>query len=476
MTEQPNILLLMTDQHRGDCLSIDGHPYLQTPYIDHLAASGFRFRNGYTACPVCVPARRTLMTGKTPEGHGVFMNYHTWLDGPTLPEVLGEAGYQTHLVGKLHLWPLRKMYGFQSADWADSPHDENDDYHAFLREKGATMPLAGVSHGANYNGWVARPWHLPEELHFTNWCADKAMQFLARRDPTRPFFLKVSFHQPHEPCTPPQAYWDRYMAMDIPAPPVGEWARVYDEPNIGQTVTSWRTALPPALQKQYQVGYYGTINHIDDQIGRLLVRVPKNTIILFISDHGEMLGEHQWIRKRTPYEGSARIPYIINLPDGFGIEQGRVLDAPVELMDIMPTLLDAVDVDIPDSVEGSSLLPLLRGEAGPPREYLHGECCAVPEMDGGMQYLTDGRRKYALFPGRLEEQYFDLEKDPGEMVNLIDDPSYGSEIDVWRKRLKERLKDRPERFVENGEFRQTDGSTPPCLPGMEKERFLDRLR
>ena len=118
MTKKPNILLLVTDQQRGDCLGVDGHPVLQTPYLDQIASRGIRFRRGYSACPVCVAARRTLMTGQKASSHGVFMNHHVPLSGPTLPGELAKAGYQTYLVGKLHLSPPRKLYGFCSSDWA----------------------------------------------------------------------------------------------------------------------------------------------------------------------------------------------------------------------------------------------------------------------------------------------------------------------------------------------------------------------
>ena len=117
---RPNIVLFMTDEQRGDCPGIGGHPVLQTPYLDELAATGARFRHAYSECPVCVPARRTLMSGRKPASHGVLMNAGGLLDGPTLPGELSRAGYQTHLVGKLHLSPLRKLYGFHSSAWADS--------------------------------------------------------------------------------------------------------------------------------------------------------------------------------------------------------------------------------------------------------------------------------------------------------------------------------------------------------------------
>ena len=241
--------------------------------------------------------------------------------------------------------------------------------------------MPGVAHGANGNGRVARPWHLEERLHFTNWVTDCAMEFLDRRDPTRPFLLNVSYHQPHEPCTPPQAYWDRYIDAELPEPPVGEWARVFDGPNLGQPVASWRTQLTEAQQRQYQAGHYGCINHIDDQIGRLLMVMPRNTIVCFVSDHGEMLGDHQWIRKRTPYEGCARVPFLVRFPDGFGVDPAQVRSEPVELMDVMPTLLEAAGVPALDGVDGALAVT---GCDAPP-------CLPGYEKEGHLARLRDDR-------------------------------------------------------------------------------------
>jgi len=467
---RPNILLLMTDQHRGDCLGIEGHPVLQTPNLDHIAASGTRFSRAYTACPVCIPARRTLMTGRKPVSHGVFMNYHTRLDGPTLPGELAKAGYQTHLVGKLHLWPHRKRYGFQSAEWSDSAKPDADtDYHRFLSREGINWPRAARAHGMNGNGWDVRPWHLDERFHFSNWCADMAIDFLERRDPTCPFFLKVSFVQPHQPLTPPRCYYDRYLAMDIPGPYVGDWARIFNGPQRGLPVASWRTALEPQLMKQYRAAYYASINHIDSQVGRILETLPRNTIILFLSDHGEMLGDHQWIRKRNAYEPSARIPMLVRLPESMGVTQGRADDHLVELMDVMPTLLEAAGAPVPDTVDGQSLLPLLRGSAGDWREYLHGECAEVPTAGSGMQYVTDGKCKYVWLPGAGEEHYFDLQHDPNEMVDLADDPARAEETARWRDVLVRELVGRPEGFTNGKQLEELDGPTPFCLPGYENE-------
>ena len=461
-TERPNILLLVTDQQRGDALGIEDHPVLQTPYLDALGTAGTRFRHAYSATPVCMPARRTLMSGQCAASHGVFMNYTAPLEGPTLPGELSRAGYQTHLVGKLHLSPPRELYGFDSSDWADSPtpHPAYDDYERFLVEAGITTPGAGLAHGTSVNGYTARPFHLDERYHFTNWCANRALSFLDRRDPTTPFFLKVSFHQPHQPLTPRQPYWDRHMGLDLPPPPVGDWARLYDRPQRGLPVNAWRVCLTPEVQRQMQAGYYGCINHIDDQIGRILAAIPPNTVIMFVSDHGEMLRQHQWIRKRSGYEGSARVPFLLRTPARMNLGRGQVLDQPVELMDVMPTLLDLAGVPIPEEVDGSSVLPLLRGETSW-REYVHGECSRLETLDSGTQFLTDGTRKYIWYPGPGKEQFFDLETDPDEMVDLaLDRPA---EVAIWRERIIRQLADRPEGFVEVATL--AGPPRPACLVG-----------
>lgn len=465
--QRPNILLIMTDQQRWDALGLEGHPVLTTPNLDALGARGIHFTHAHSACPVCIPARRTFLTGRSAAAHGVFCNYHTHLPFPTLPGELSRAGYQTHLVGKLHMHPFRKLCGFMSADMADQPVREGSDgdYGLWLRRHFPDFPQVGQAHGCDQNGWFARPWHLDQRFHFTNWCVDRAIDFLSRRDPTTPFFLNVSFHQPHQPCCPPQYYWDRYMAMDLPEPYVGDWARVYEDPPRGLTIPSWITKLTPQAMKEFRAGYYGTISHIDEQIGRLLKVLPGNTAILFVSDHGEMLGDHQRIRKQEAFEPSVRVPFLLNLPKSMGISQQRQIEDLVELRDIMPTLLELAGVNIPDGVDGVSLLPRLRDETGPIREFLHGECSSAgrPEPTG-MQFITTGKRKYIYYPRTGLERFFNLENDPRELLNQIDNSDYAEEIRWCRERLTEQLAGRPEGFVRDGTLQPLGHQPPSCLP------------
>ncbi|GAB4452007.1 MAG: arylsulfatase [Armatimonadaceae bacterium] len=460
----PNILLLMTDQQRGDCLGIENTCPVQTPYLDELAMNGIRFNRAYSACPVCVPARRTLMTGQRPRTHGLLTNGWSPLAAPTLPHVLAEQGYHTHLVGKLHFQPARALFGFHSADWADGPWQDGtveNDYFRYLRQHGIDAHEA-TAHGMSQNGYPVRPWHLDEKFHFSNWCTTRALDFLERRDPTRPFFLKVSYLHPHQPLTPPRDYFERYLREELPEPYVGDWARLSDEPMSALPVDAWRIALRPGPMRELRAAYYASVNHVDNQIGRILRRIPKNTVVLFCSDHGEMLGDHQWLRKRTPYEPSARIPMLLRLPESLaerrGIAQGQTVSAPVELMDVMPTLLDAVGVEAPSTVEGSSLLSLVSERASVPwREYLHGECAQIPTMNGGMHYLTDGKRKYIWYPGVNQEQFFNLENDPQEMVDLTQSPAHEGEVIFWRTRLSRELRSN---FLEKPLRPVTDSSLP----------------
>lgn len=468
--ERPNILLIMTDQQRGDCLGIEGS-VVETPYLDNIAKDGFHFTSAFSACPVCIPARRTLMTGKKASSHGVFCNYPTRLEGTTLPEALSKAGYQTHLVGKLHLHPFRKLYGFMSADMADNPvrEDSDGDYGIWLRRHFPDIPQVGQAHGCDQNGWVSRPWHLDERYHFTNWTTDKAIEFLDRKDPTTPFFLKVSYHQPHQPCCPPQYFWDKYMSREIDEPFVGDWANYYEEAQIGHPVSSWITKIPKAQMRQYRAGYYGCVEHIDNQIGRLLKRVPKNTVIMFISDHGEMLGDHQWLRKQNAYEPSIRVPMLIQLPKEMKIEQKKKINELAEIMDVMPTLLDIAGVEIPESVDGKSLLPYLKGEATTPlRDYIHGECSSRGDAPfsppTGQQFIRDKNYKYIWYPATGEEHFFDIKNDPKEMKNLSNTPEFAETIEEYRRILVGELKERVEGFVQDGKLKALGVAPPPTLP------------
>jgi len=428
------------------------------------------------------------MTGQRPSTHGCLGNYETWLRGTTLPQALRDGGYQTQLCGKLHLWPLRKSYGFEGMDLSDGPgagREEGDsDYIRFLRREGVGGIRQQMAHGVEGESCRVRAWHMDERYHVANWATECAIDFLERREPTRPFFLNLSYLHPHPPITPPRFYYDRYDQMDLPEPDVGEWAKLFEEPQLGRPCNEPRQLLSKQSMHQYRAAYYAAINHIDDQIQRLFNALGNtqyvdldNTMVIFASDHGDMLGDHQWHRKSVPYQASVRVPLLVRLPKKYQGQQERVVDRPVELMDIMPTILDVAEISIPETVEGKSVLPLIKGE-NQWRDYVHGEIFDASACGSGMHYLTDGKRKYIWFPARAEEQYFDIEDDPNERVEVLGDAQYKAEIEVWRGRLIAELEGRPEGFVRDGQLARLSGPTAIHLPGAERgtSMFMDAVR
>ncbi|MEK6793457.1 MAG: sulfatase-like hydrolase/transferase [Spirochaetota bacterium] len=451
MKKRPNIVLVMTDQHRGDCLSVNGHPHLMTPVLDYLAADGVRFTRAYSECPTCVPARRCVMTGQTPFTNGVVgfalgEPIHTTL---TLPEVFRRAGYQTASVGRsMHQSPTYARYGFEIVN--DDPFAEvYSEFNHVWRLSGRGKNFQSWPHvaaaGITGNGFRARPWNHEERFHETNWSTAKAVEFLDRRDRDVPFFLYVGFVAPHPPLLPPQAYYDRYIRMQLDEPVVGDWADLNaPEAGGGAWPDGDRIKLSGRFNQECRAGYYGLINHVDDQLSLLFERLrneKEDTYIIFTSDHGEMLGDHHCFRKYVPYEGSVHIPMIINGP---GLPRGMVAREAVCLMDILPTFCDLAGIDVPEGVEGMSMLKCF-GHERQSRQYIHGEHSWENEQ-GGHHFLTDGRRKYIWFTRSGREQFFDLEQDPHELHDAIADERYRDEVDGWRKHLIRLLQNRPEGF------------------------------
>jgi len=446
MSERPNILLIMTDQQRGDCLSIEDHPVLLTPNMDGIAGSGVRFTRCYTTCPTCIAARRSLLSGQYPDTHGMvgYRDGVEWDAPPTLPGVLREAGYHTYLVGRsMHQHPARKRYGFDHMVL----HGWDSDYGEWLRRNSVETAGGTYGTGVMHNDWTAHPWHLEEALHPTNWTVNEALEFLQKRDPSGPFFLAVSFLAPHPPLTPPAFYMERYLRMEPVAPFMGDWASPPPNGGRGLDIGGRQVDLQGEALRSARAGYYGLINHIDDQIRRLLSpvngifpRTDNNTIVLYTSDHGEMLGDHYMWHKLQGYEPAARIPLLIRAPERYGLQTGRVVSEPVSLEDVMPTLLEMAGVKIPETVEGRSLLPLLRGENPSWRDYLHIQHAPLHHT------LTDGRQKYIWFVADGREQFFNLEEDPHECHDLAGAAEFAEVIGKWRQVLIEKLADRPEGF------------------------------
>ena len=470
MVDRPNILFIMTDQHRGDCLGADpaspvdtdGRSLIHTPNIDSFVGDGVLFSRAYTPAPSSIPARRCLLTGQTPfENDCTGWKTTPWEFEHTLPGELSKAGYQTKLTGKIHSIPNRNACGFQSMDQHEGLFTFPDDDYTQWMERESDGKFDEMSHGLGRNSWDPRPWHLPEHYHPTNWTTNRALEFLDDRDPTRPFFLNLSYVRPHTPFDPPQAYWDMYCDREIPGPYRGDWAdEIYgDKIPEYPAIDAWVADLPPTIERRARIGYYGLITHVDHQIKRVLdhLRISgelENTFVLFCADHGEMLGDHYLWRKSYAYEGSTRVPMVMRLPEMMAGERGRIINRPVGLEDVMPTLLSVAGADVPDTVFGRNLLNLVADpDRDDWREFYHGE--HAPEVyhpENTMQFVVDERMKYVWNPVTGRELLFDLIDDPGETVDLAADGDHDETLKAYRKKLTTHLADRPEGFVVDGEL------------------------
>ena len=462
MTDRPNVVMIMADQWRGDCLSVAGHPDVRTPFLDRLAQRGARFRYAYSATPTCTPARASLMTGLRPASHGRvgFEDHIPWDYPTTLAGEFTAAGYQTQAVGKMHFSPERAQVGFQnvilhsplgiirSTRQAGRDPDDVDDYLPWLRQQ-LGRDATFFEHGVDSNSWVARPWDKPEYTHSTNWVAAQSADFLRRRDPSKPFLLFTSFNAPHPPYDPPAWAFEQYLSADLTPASVGDWSHLFDDRADRFNPTSPVGDIDSGMLHRARAGYYGHMTHVDQQINFLLEELwhrglRENTYICFVSDHGELLGDHHLFRKGMPYEGAARIPMLLSGP---GITPGTVVDDVVELGDVMPTLLDYAGIEVPAVVEGRSARELLDGDRSSWRDYLHGEHVSLGQS---FQFLTDGREKYIWMSESGTEQLFDLTVDPQELHDLAADPAAANRLSHWRARLVTELADRPEGFVSAG--------------------------
>ena len=288
----------------------------------------------------------------------------------------------------------------------------------------------------------------------------------------------TSFARPHSPYDPPAYHYEhnleRARAGMIPDAAVGDWARIHDVEGVARAdVNAWRGRRSDDEIRRARAGYAGLIHHIDDQIGRLLRvlrdrRLDDDTMIVFVSDHGDMLGDHHLWRKTYPYEGSAHVPMLVRLPAALRTDADvPTADEPVCLQDVVPTVLDVCAVDDPADIDGRSVLPLIRGESVTWRDVVHGEHSSCYDPSQEMQFLTDGRWKYVWFPrhapGTPQEQLFDLAVDPYERHDLAARAEYLADVRQWRSRLAEILAPRQAGLVDRDGLLVPQHERPPLV-------------
>ena len=454
MPTKPNVLLINTDHWSSPLLGAAGHPCILTPTLDTFCKNGVRFTNAYSEHPFCIPARRTLMTGASARAHGdrVFSPTMLMPDHlPTMAQTFRDAGYQAYAVGKIHVYPQRDRIGFDDVildDEGRSIYNVADDYDIYLGDIGHTGRQ--FDHGMGNNQYTYRAWHLPEATHPTNWTTRMMARMIKRRDPRRPAFWYLSYRHPHPPLVPLQAYLDVYRDIPIDEPFVGEWARDRGElPYNAQATQSRGDLYGAGAIIDARRAFYALCTHIEHQI-RIIIgtlreeSLTNDTIICFTSDHGDMLGNHGMWAKRVFYEYSAGIPMIlVGLPDDARVGNNRVDDRLVGLQDVMPTLLDLCGIEVPETVEGLSMVGDVK------REFLFGE---AGEDAHSSRMVHDGRHKLIYYPVGHYFQLFDLREDPHEMVDLFSDHAYADVLSRLTEVLEGQMYGSDEKWLEDGKL------------------------
>jgi choline-sulfatase len=460
-SRKPNILYLMTDQHRGDCIGCAGNKVIITPNLDSIAKDGVLFSNAYTSTPSCTPARTAILTGLSPWHHGM-LGYGRVADKYPfeLPGALRNAGYYLFGIGKMHWYPQRKLRGYHRILLDESGRAETpgfiSDYRHWFKEQAPDLNPDAT--GIGWNDYRAKAYVLPERLHPTKWTADRAVEFIEEYNRPEPFLLKVSFARPHSPYDPPKRFINMYREDDMPVPYIGDWAERYAEHKDPPKPGLWHGNLGIRQAKKSRRAYYGSVTFIDEQIGRILSALKKrnmydNTLIIVFSDHGDMLGDHHLWRKTYAYEGSAKIPMLLRWPKSMGLnnQRGKILPQPVELRDVLPTLLDAADVPVPAHIDGKSMLNLVRAKTKNWRPFIdmeHSMCYSKDHWNA----LTDGKFKYIYYAYDGREQLFELVDDPGELHDLAHESAHKNVLHEWRLNMVKHLSERGEQFVSNGKL------------------------
>lgn len=500
-SKRPNFILFMTDQHHADYLGCYGHPVLKTPHIDALAERGTRFENFQVASPVCMPNRASLMTGRMPSVHGVRHNGIPLSSNQvTFVELLRAAGYETALVGKSHLQnfvstppvlekknvnperdePPAELaqavrdqldgpeYGYEQPDfWSQEQPQIKLPFYGFNRVDLVTGHGDGV--GGDYVRWLAErepdaanligPKNqlahdyqcpqavrtaLPAELYPSSYIAERAKAFLSEHDDNSPFFLMVSFPDPHHPFNPPGEYWDRYRPEDMPVPEAYQRDDWTPPPHV-QAVFNSRTDGSALLNGMNSLGVSerearearaltcGMIALVDDAVGQVMAALEEaglaeDTVTLFTADHGDHLGEHKLLLKGAEqYRDITRVPFIWSDPS----VSARTSNALGSTLDISASILDRAGLEPYLGIQGQSLLPVINGKYGFKRnavfiQFDHQR--SHPGLGGPprVHSLVTEQWRLSVFHDASWGELYDLTNDPGEFENLWDAPAFAN--------------------------------------------------
>ena len=483
---RPNVLLLFTDQQRFDAMACAGNAELQTPNLDALAASGVRFSHACTPTPICVAARMTLAFGHR-------MSRHRWVDnnklpGPTpeLPSVmtlLHDAGYVTHCVGKTHF--RGRHYGFHRVETCEEIVQSvlEDDYVRYLWENRVRTRYQNGLRELLY--FQPQTNGIPVEHHKSTWVTNRSLAFLrdhARYNGRRPFFLMASWTAPHPPFAPCEPYDTLYDPDQMGLPvhterpirtlPAPAWA------HRGRLDGAHRD---PDRLRRLRALYYGMVTHVDQGIGEILdeldvLGLAEDTVVIFASDHGDMLGDHGLSQKNVPYEHSVRIPLLLRWPGR--TQAGRVSSHLVGLTDVLPTLIHGIGLEYPVSygpLPGESLVGSPGGGLATER---HAYVMDFGHGSGRWVAMRTSTLKYVYWFSGGHQELYDLVSDPWETRNLVnDEPELAAEF-RWRVMAWERLHGFPDSFDGDDLCSYKEPAPPPedyRVVRMGDNRWADNL-
>lgn len=452
--ERPNILLLFTDQQRSDTIGALGNPHMITPNLDALVRDGRAYTNAYSPNPICCPARHNLITGLPAKYHGIADNeFHARCNRslPTIAELLSDAGYHTRAIGKMHFQPARRNNGFDVREIMEEVPDflEDDDYLQYLKANGYgdVQNIHGVR---NLLYMLPQTSLIPEEHLGTKWVADRVLNYLDHKSKNRPYFLFAGWIAPHPPFNVPQRLADLYKDVDLPSPMEAKSALC----PMAEENKAWGDFPDPSYERKMRESYFAQITFIDEQVGRIIQRLKDlgeydNTLIIFSSDHGEMLSDLDCYQKFLPFDASSKVPLIVRFPKH--TKAGERRDEFVDLNDFLPTMLAVAEVAYPAEYElpGESLF------------------ASTPKKDRSIQYIEysrgsrrwvsvrDKKYKYVYYYGGGREELFDMTVADGEAYNLLEHQK-GAHEDV-RLSLREKLVKLEEKwglsgYIKDGDF------------------------
>jgi choline-sulfatase len=422
-TRQANLLFLCSDQHQAVASGCYGHHQVLTPHVDEIASEGVRFERAYCQSPVCVPSRGSIITGNYASRHGAkILNDPLPEDARTVAHFFGDQGYSTAAIGKMHFVDETRRHGFS--------HRVNAATH-LARLTGSEARSFREDQGSG-GGTTGRPSAMPERLFRDTFYAEEAVRFL-RAHREKPFCLWASFFMPHTPLVPHRKHWDLYdgVRLDLPDRSPNALESGFHGHLVRAKERGWYQQTDEQLHEAIR-GYYGNVSQMDANVGRVFdtlreLGLDKNTVVVYTSDHGEMAGAHRMWTKHNMYEQSVRVPLIVRTPDRS--DAGSARDHIVEQVDLFPTLAELCGFSAPKGIHGRSFAPSVRGHRHNIREFAYSEyyfCRRVFTADdrfvGKPPILMVRTKRWKLnYLSWERSELFDLENDPGEFRNVIDD-------------------------------------------------------